>query len=446
VASTWDDIVVGSGPAGACVSRILAEEGRRVLMIERGRVVSEPPGSHMRNQPENRDDPDGWFAAVDRYLDLIDPEAPEAGLPAAATTSIVGGSGILWTNNCPQAVDGVDRPDVLDDDEWTTAYDAAEQLLGVRRDEFADSQRATAIRAALAAQLDGQGRRLTPLPLAGRRLSHDHIDYIGPADVLATSEAVVARQTGTVERIEINGGHVVGVHVDDNLLRADHVVLATGAVDAPLLLWRSGLEHPAIGRRLCFHPVLTTQVVLREGSTPIGDDDPLPRLGISPTTEHPWFTMVLRDTNPLPVDPSDLDVAAHRLVEIQAFGPIDPLPDNHLWVDDDGRARFEVPIRAADRDRLTAIEQDVAALIDSLGRVRRGSEPQWSVPDTAHLMGSCRIGEPDDGQSMVDVNGRVHGVEGLDVVGNSVVPNRLAVNPTLTAVALALHGQRSRLS
>jgi choline dehydrogenase-like flavoprotein len=340
----------------------------------------------------------------------------------------------------------VDRPGVLDEDEWETAYNGAERLLGVRRDEFADSRRATAIRVALAAPLEGQGRELEQLPLAGRRLSHDHIHYIAPADVLASTDVTVEQMTGTAERIAIDGGQVVGVHVDDELVHARHVVLTTGAVDAPLLLWRSGIEHPAIGRRLSFHPVLTTQVVLAEGSTPIGDDDPLPRLGIPQTPGHPWFTMVLRDTNPLPVDPSDLGVAPHRLVEIQVFAPIDPLPDSHLWVDDDGRTRFDVPIRPADRDRLAAIEQDVQALVEVLGRFRRGSEPQWSVPGTAHLMGSCRIGEPDDDASVVDVHGRVHGVEGLDVVGNAVIPNRLAVNPTLTAVALALHGQLSRLA
>ena len=111
----WDDIVVGSGPAGVCVSRLLAEAGRRVLLMERGRAVSEPPGSHLRNRPDHRDDPDGWFAAVDAYLDEIDPAVPEAGLPGAATTSVVGGSGILWTNNCPRAVKGVDRPELLSD-------------------------------------------------------------------------------------------------------------------------------------------------------------------------------------------------------------------------------------------------------------------------------------------------------------------------------------------
>lgn len=59
-------------------------------------------------------------------------------------------------------------------------------------------------------------------------------------------------------------------------------------------------------------------------------------------------------------------------------------------------------------------------------------------------MGSCRMG-PDPATSVCDRNGAVQGFAGLDVVGNAVIPNPLLVNPTLTAIALAVHGQRSRL-
>jgi hypothetical protein len=222
------------------------------------------------------------------------------------------------------------------------------------------------------------------------------------------------------------------------------VVLATGALDAPLLLWRSGITSPALGRHLSFHPVLTTQVVLEEGPIAVAEHDPLPRLGIPPTPGHPWFVMVLRDTNPLPVDPSDLAVPPHRLVEIQAFGPIDPHPDNRMGVDGGGAVHFDVPIRPADQERLDAIERDVMGLVERLGRLRRGCEPRWSAPGTAHLMGSCRMGA-DDGSSVTDRNGSLHGFEGVDIAGNALIANRLLVNPTLTSLALAVHGQRSRL-
>jgi choline dehydrogenase-like flavoprotein len=52
----------------------------------------------------------------------------------------------------------------------------------------------------------------------------------------------------------------------------------------------------------------------------------------------------------------------------------------------------------------------------------------------------------DDGTSVTDQNGSLHGFEGVDIAGNAVIPTRLLVNPTLTSLALAIHGQRSRLS
>jgi choline dehydrogenase-like flavoprotein len=438
----WDDIIIGNGLTGACVARTLADAGRRVLIIERGRPVSDPPGSHLRNRAEYRNDPDGWFRAVDRYVTYLDPDAPAPALPGAYSSSIVGGSGILWTNNCPRAAAGLDRPAQLSESEWDASYRQVEDYLDVRAEEFADSCRASQIRAALRLALAEQGRSLSHLPLAGRRLGPDSIHYTGPADVLARGSRTVTQLSGAADRLELEGNQVSGVWVEGTLHTTRHVVLATGALDAPRLLWRSGITHPALGRHLSFHPVLATQVVLDEGPAAVADNDPLPRLGIPPTASHPWFVMVLRDTNPLPVDRSDRAVPPHRLVEIQAFGPIDPHPANRMWVDDSGTVHFDVPIRPADQERLDAIEQDVLRLIEALGRVRRGCEPCWSAPGTAHLMGSCRMG-PDDGKSVTNRNGSLHGFVGLDIAGNAVISTRLLVNPTLTALALAVHGQRS---
>ncbi|MEB3353434.1 MAG: FAD-dependent oxidoreductase [Cyanobacteriota bacterium] len=440
----WDDIVIGYGLAGACVARALADAGRRVLIIERGRAVSDPPASHLRNRADYRNDPDGCFPAVDRYLTYLDPHAPAAALPGAYTSAIVGGSGILWTNNCPRAAAGLERPEQLSEREWDEAYRQVEGYLDVRLEEFADSARAARIRASLQPTLTDQGRALSPLPLAGRRLEPQRIHYTAPADVLAAGSRPVTHLRGAVDRLELEGNQVSGVWVEGTLHTTRHVVLATGAMEAPLLLWRSGIAHPALGRHLSFHPVLLTQVVLDQGQAAITDTDPLPRLCIPPTTTHPWFVMVLRDTNPLPVDPSDRVVPSHRLVEIQAFGPIDPHPDNCMGVDGSGAVHFDVPIRAADQERLNAIERDVLGLIERLGRVRRGCEPCWSAPGTAHLMGSCRMG-PDDGTAVTNRDGSLHGYEDVDIAGNAVIPTRLLVNPTLTALALAVHGQRSRV-
>ena len=215
--------------------------------------------------------------------------------------------------------------------------------------------------------------------------------------------------------------------------------VAAGAVDTPALLWRSGLTVPALGRNLSYHPVLIAQVVLDPALASGGSEpDPVPRLGIAPTPERPWFVMLLRDTNPLPIAASDGDVPDNRLIEIQAFAPVDPHPDNRMTAAADGSLTFDVPLTIADEERRRAIVRDAEQLCAHLGRFRDGCEPQWASLGTPHLTGSCRMGPADDGTSVTDTDGRVWGTDNVFLTGNSVIPTRMAVNPTLTATALAL--------
>lgn len=429
--------MVGSGPVGAVVTRRLLEAGQRILVVERGHAATDPPGSHLRNEPERRADPDGHFAAIDEHFDYLDPTAPDSGLPGAFTTRVVGGQGIVWTNNCPRTVSGLDRPAVLTDSEWDHYYSIAEKYLSVRTDEFSDSERGRLVADRLRSALHAQGRRVEPLPLAGRRLDAEHIHFVGPADVLPTSANVEMRR-GQVERVEMEGGRAGPLRVDGRHYDAATMVLAAGAVDTPRILWRSGLRPRALGRYLSYHPVLIAQIVLdRDGSGAGVGPDPLPRLGIPPTADQPWFTMLLRDTNPLPVASDDRAVEPHRLIEVQAFAPVDPRFDNRMEFHDDTGVSFHVPLSSDDEDRRRAIESDVEQLCELLGRYRRGCHPQWAPLGSPHLVGSCRMGlDPDT--SVADALGRVHGTENLYLATNGLIPTRLAVNPTLTTAALGI--------
>jgi choline dehydrogenase-like flavoprotein len=109
-----------------------------------------------------------------------------------------------------------------------------------------------------------------------------------------------------------------------------------------------------------------------------------------------------------------------------------------MWADPSREARFEVPLRQADRERMRAIECDVDAMVARIGRTRSGCDRQWAPLGTGHLFGSCRMGAHDDGTSVADPTGMVWGVEGLHLATNGLIPTRLAVNPTLTTAALAL--------
>jgi choline dehydrogenase-like flavoprotein len=63
-------------------------------------------------------------------------------------------------------------------------------------------------------------------------------------------------------------------------------------------------------------------------------------------------------------------------------------------------------------------------------------EDVWGVNRTAHLMGTCRVGR-DPRASVVDGDGRAHGIPNLFICDGSVFPTSGAVNPSLTIQAIA---------
>lgn len=65
-----------------------------------------------------------------------------------------------------------------------------------------------------------------------------------------------------------------------------------------------------------------------------------------------------------------------------------------------------------------------------------GGTDVWSMERTAHLMGSCRMGN-DPRNSVVDKNYRTHEIPNLFICDGSLFPSSSAVNPSLTIEALA---------
>lgn len=56
-----------------------------------------------------------------------------------------------------------------------------------------------------------------------------------------------------------------------------------------------------------------------------------------------------------------------------------------------------------------------------------------------HAVGTCRMGPPDDAESVVDSDGRVISLAGLRVVDASIMPEVPRANTHLTAVMIAEH-------
>jgi len=428
-------VVVGSGPIGAVVARRCAEAGRAVTVLESGPAISDPPGSHVRNQARFQQDPDSYLAGITDKFAYFDEAAPPAGLPGACTTAAIGGQGVLWTNNCPRP-SLFERWGAMPAAEWDRYLGEAERYLDVHDDTFAASVRQQRMAERLGTPLAKAGREIREQPMAGHLVDPVTIHYAASDDVLAGTG--VAIRAGDVHRVVVDGPWASGVELSDGQrIDASVVIVAAGAFDTPILLRRSGFRLPALGRYLTYHPVLFSQLVLDEELCDGAGDLP-PRLWIPPSADAPWNTMVLRDTSPAPAAPPDIDVAPERLIEIQSFCPVDNHPDNTMTIDDDGTVGFDVPLRDADRQRMDAVVADQHALAAQLGRFRAGVEPQWMALGFAHVMGTCRMGDADDGTCVADGLGRVWGTKNLYLATVGLIPTALAVNPTLTGAALAI--------
>ena len=61
------------------------------------------------------------------------------------------------------------------------------------------------------------------------------------------------------------------------------------------------------------------------------------------------------------------------------------------------------------------------------------------VSDSWHIVGTCRMGAPDDPRSVVDPDCRVLGVEHLRVIDGSIMPDVTRSNTNLPIMAIAEH-------
>lgn len=114
------------------------------------------------------------------------------------------------------------------------------------------------------------------------------------------------------------------------------------------------------------------------------------------------------------------------------------------------RAANEVKLHATEKDqyglpaphvRFGYHENDRRLIDHATSRMKEimtaaGGEDVWSADRTAHLLGTCRMGE-DPSRSVVDADCRAHDVPNLFVCDGSVFPTSTAVNPSLTIEALA---------
>jgi choline dehydrogenase-like flavoprotein len=273
-------------------------------------------------------------------------------------------------------------------------------------------------------------------------------------------------------------GRIVGIRYDrwseDGERRTSHelvpelVVLATHAIETPLLLLASGLARQGpVGLHLMDHPqgfggaILAQPVFPFRGPPVISGIDEL-RDGPQ-RAERAAFRISVGNDGWGRLEPPEQTVR-HSIFDDGLLGPelraavnhrvtrmlrmsysteMLPDPGNRVELaghDAKGNPRPRLHFTVPDYNRRAFAEATalLERLFDRLGAV----ETAYSYPATAyygagHIMGTCRMGT-DARTSVVDHLGRAHEHPNLWLVGAALFPTIGTANPTLTAAALAL--------
>ncbi|MGH8670982.1 MAG: GMC oxidoreductase, partial [Burkholderiales bacterium] len=265
---------------------------------------------------------------------------------------------------------------------------------------------------------------------------------------ILTGKKVVALQPA-----DSGGTRVKGVVCEDGTrYQANTLLLAGGALHSPRLLQiyaeSTGLSeklvcYPQIGRNYKFH-LLTAMLML--SFSPVTDvlrkttvllHDAFPHSSVQPLG---WMDGELLE----PELPGFVPRWAADLLGQRVYG--------FFLQTEDGSHPDNRIVAAVNGSRLPRIDYDAARLpaaYDEHQRFVRTLQRQLltmgyaglvkpiPITGTAHACGTLVAGN-DAAASVVDSNGRVHGMENLYVVDGSVLPRSSRVNPALTIYAWAL--------
>ncbi|PPG92785.1 choline dehydrogenase [Rathayibacter sp. AY1F3] len=491
-----DVAIVGSGPTGAAYARILTETspGTTIAMFELGPTVTSPAGAHVKNI-QDRDartraqrlsegsaagaptisDPGGVKAgmrAARAGTFLLEEHYRvdgEDGLPAVAMSTNVGGMAAHWTGACPRP-GGSERIAFLPD--LDELLGEAERLLGVTTHAFDGAPFGDLVRARLAEAVD-RGRvaetSVQPMPLAAHRRDDGRLVWSGSDVVLGDETRANPRftlfdESQVVRVVLAEDGRAVGVEVRDvrsgevQTVSARAVVVAADALRTPQLLWASGIRPPALGRTLNDQAQIVFAVRIRDAADAVQQVDSDAAIGLSEQSGVTWVPFVDElpfhgqimqlDASPVPIAEDD-PAAPGSIVGLGLFCAKDLQSSDRVEFSDDELDGTGMPtpvihytLTPRDHETIDRAREEIVRLGRAIGEPLDDRAFVMPLGSSLHYQGTTRMGETDDGESVVDSDSEVWDVPGLFLGGNGVIPTATACNPTLTSVGLAVRGAR----
>ena len=278
-----------------------------------------------------------------------------------------------------------------------------------------------------------------------------------------------------VTRVRLDGGRVRGVELTRagrvEFVEVEEVVLSAGAFGSPQLLMLSGLgpaeeltalglpvlmDLPGVGRNLRDHPLFRVHF---RAAHPLDLSPTAPRLGLRFTTPgSPFRNDVRIQFHPIKMalepgsEPLDLfqlnclleAVAGEGRVTLASDDPrAEPQVDYRLLMDPTDRRRAVAGLRfVLDLVQHPALSRYVGSLLSPTAADMASDErlEAWLVANVGtgfHVVGTCKMGPPEDPLAVVDQFGRVRGVNGLRVVDASIMPTTIRANPNASTIMIA---------
>jgi choline dehydrogenase-like flavoprotein len=483
-----DVIVVGSGAGGATLAYACARAGKSVLLLERGRKYH--LDSPVHDERAMLIDKRPYY---DRQVEVNGtPKRLYVGGVFGGGTALYGAALLRPSQDDfhPGKHYGARIPRAIWD--WPIEYEAlepyyaeAERLFGVAGtadDDFGPLEKPRSypqrplpihpINQRLMAANRADGLRPFQLPLAidpNRCLRcHACAGYICPTGARSSSGQLLeqAVSQGLPLHILTNAevesfswqadGSAGGVCVRDRdsgvrtIRRARRYVLAAGAIGSALLLLRSGVSEPLVGRHYMFHlsPIVIGVFPRRTGA----DETFVKQIGFTDYyfgTKQYAQKMGLVQSLPVP-GPLLAAKMAPRLVPRQFIhflrqrmlplaGIVEDLPNpaNRVTCGPQGEPRLHHRFDSYDSERGERLSRRMARILRKAGAVMCLTTPFPSDEHVAHQCGTLRFGTHAD-HAVLDPDCRMFKHPNVFVVDGSFMPTSLGVGPALTIAANAL--------
>jgi len=465
----YDAIIVGSGAGGSAAAYQLTQTGHSVLLIEKGLALPRD-GSTLDTDKVMRQ---GLFMSDEAWLDRQGQiVVPEEHFNLGGKTKWYGAALLRFApDEFGSDPEHQCLPWPFSYDELVPFYEEAEELLAVQN--FPLEAGFHALSSALARRDPTWRRQMLALGLTRDILAYpeeaQHFDAFAsvrglkrdaetalldrvknkPNLTIITGKAVAALAPAHAQ-----ADRVVGVVCEDGTrFEANNVLLAAGALHSPRLLQsymeRNGLaeklpSYRQVGRNYKSH-VLTALLALSHRRV----DDVLCKTALLLSERFPHSSVqTLGGTLASDIIatqlPPWLPRRLTRLIGSRVYGLF-------LQTEDGSHAdnRVLAKVNGRDRPRLDYDPGRLAPAVEEHRRLVRMLSRQLlglgylplvkAIPlsGTAHACGTLVAGN-DPATSVVDADGKVHGLENVYVVDGSVLPRSSRVNPALTIYAWGL--------